>query len=703
MKTNLLSLATFWVLSALCSARQLAVQRFIEEPRSVSVREGETVVLSCSVDNKRGVLQWTKDDFGLGTSRDLSQYSRYRMTGEQGRQWNLEIVNVSLEDDGKYQCQVGATETADPIRSRYSLVRVVAPPQPPVLTAGPELVLRQGKTALVQCISKGGKPASVIRWSRNGELINSGVLEKVEKLNGTSEFITVSTLTFPVFANQTGDTLECEASHEAEDVARTVSTEIKVEFAPVVSLRANTETIYEGDSVKLTCSAQANPGLVEYHWTLGGEELTEGRGAREVLLLLDRNFNNKKVACFARNAIGENMASYSLDVKYSPVFKVTPQDVIGNLHDKVNLECSVDSNPPASYQWLFEERFKLTGPLLNMELTNLTAGSYTCQASVPGFPSVSHTSRVKLRGPPRIIVRQGTQFSSAGETVHVICEAESLPAAKSFSWTFNGSPLESDQPTHSIIETQHGTSVRSTLIINQVQPHHFGDFGCTVENDLGTSDSSITLVEKESMPLLIIISASIAGFLLTIVAIVIVVTCKKVAKTKSDNSSWSPSSRLQIQPDRLSNSSNDSNIHSSNTTSSLSTVDDLEGCSDIIQEFRGSGQYLKSPLSERSNPRNYNTGSELSQFTSEHDLLEHAARYSSDYHNPYLQTVTPTSDFSSGHLSPSYRNVGAGGRDEGRYLSGRENALLSRLRQGHLGDLNSEREERNQTSIGTHV
>ena len=237
------------------------------------------------------------------------------MKGEDEREWNLEIVNVTLEDDGKYQCQVGATETSDPLRSRYSLVRVISPPQPPVLTAGPELVLRDGKTALVQCISKGGKPPAAIRWRRNGELINSGVLEKVEKMNGSSEFITVSTLTFPVSANMTEDTLECEASHEAEEVARTVNTKIKVEFAPTVSLKTNTETIYEGDSVKLTCSAEANPSLVEYRWTLDGKELTEGRGAREVGLLVDRNFNKKKVSCFARNTIGEKMASYSLDVK----------------------------------------------------------------------------------------------------------------------------------------------------------------------------------------------------------------------------------------------------------------------------------------------------------------------------------------------------------------------------------------------------
>ena len=36
--------------------------------------------------------------------------------------------------------------------------------------------------ALVQCISKGGKPASVIAWRRDGRLINEGVQEKVELL-----------------------------------------------------------------------------------------------------------------------------------------------------------------------------------------------------------------------------------------------------------------------------------------------------------------------------------------------------------------------------------------------------------------------------------------------------------------------------------------------------------------------------------------
>ena len=157
---------------------------------------------------------------------------------------------------------------------------------------------------------------------------------------------------------------------------------------------------------------------------------------------------------------------------------------------------------------------------------------------------------------------------------------------------------------------------------------------------------------SESMPLLIIISASIGGFLFAIVILVVAVTWRKVARAKSDSPNSWPKTAHQIQPDRVSNSSNDSNIQSSNTTSSMSTVDDLEGCNDLIHEFQGANQFTRSPGFDNSgkNSRNYsnqNNYSDFRQFRSEHDLLDHAAKYNSDYHNPYLQTITPTSDYNS--------------------------------------------------------
>ena len=79
-------------------------QKFLKEPESISVQEGENVSLSCRVKNKVGVLQWTKDDFGLGTSRDLAGFDRYSMIGQDGQTWDLQIVRVTPGDAGRYQC-----------------------------------------------------------------------------------------------------------------------------------------------------------------------------------------------------------------------------------------------------------------------------------------------------------------------------------------------------------------------------------------------------------------------------------------------------------------------------------------------------------------------------------------------------------------------------------------------------------------------
>lgn len=65
-------------------------QRFEREPEDQTAVVGETVVMACRVLNKAGVLQWTKDDFGLGSDRNLSGFERYSMIG--------------TEDEGKSIC-----------------------------------------------------------------------------------------------------------------------------------------------------------------------------------------------------------------------------------------------------------------------------------------------------------------------------------------------------------------------------------------------------------------------------------------------------------------------------------------------------------------------------------------------------------------------------------------------------------------------
>ena len=290
-------------------------QKFLHEPEELQeVMEGETIKLECSVENKSGVLQWTKDDFGLGTDRELAGFDRYRMTGN-NQTWDLIIVNATLEDIGRYQCQVGATETVAPIRSKYAEISVLAAPEAPVITAGSKLVLREGKTSMVQCISKGGRPASTIRWIQNGQHVEEGVETKVEEMQGSRRMATVSTLTFVVNKTMQGLVLECEAGNTVESETRVVKTSLEVQFQPQVQLKLEPAQIYEGDKVRVLCDVEAVPDQLEYRWEVGGQEISEARGASELIIETDRDLHGKTVSCIARNSLGQGSAQLVLDVK----------------------------------------------------------------------------------------------------------------------------------------------------------------------------------------------------------------------------------------------------------------------------------------------------------------------------------------------------------------------------------------------------
>lgn len=58
-----------------------AEQHFIKEPTSITANLGDKVTLPCTVAERKGIVQWTKDGFGLGTNRTLHGFDRYEMIG----------------------------------------------------------------------------------------------------------------------------------------------------------------------------------------------------------------------------------------------------------------------------------------------------------------------------------------------------------------------------------------------------------------------------------------------------------------------------------------------------------------------------------------------------------------------------------------------------------------------------------------------
>ena len=100
--------------------------QFVEEPDDTESLLGSTLILRCRTESlDENQVTWCKNDFcTLGKSRDLPFYPRYEIIGDahQGKHESLsfdlllplfssgehhfQIVNVSLEDMGVYQCQI---------------------------------------------------------------------------------------------------------------------------------------------------------------------------------------------------------------------------------------------------------------------------------------------------------------------------------------------------------------------------------------------------------------------------------------------------------------------------------------------------------------------------------------------------------------------------------------------------------------------
>ena len=70
------------------------VQTFLRQPVDQTAKQGEHVTLPCQVENKRGMLQWTRDGFGLGVERNLTGFDRYHMIGSDEEGKYLTIISL---------------------------------------------------------------------------------------------------------------------------------------------------------------------------------------------------------------------------------------------------------------------------------------------------------------------------------------------------------------------------------------------------------------------------------------------------------------------------------------------------------------------------------------------------------------------------------------------------------------------------------
>ncbi|XP_052743120.1 irregular chiasm C-roughest protein isoform X2 [Bicyclus anynana] len=656
--------ACIWILLAdilFAGCHGYQEQRFAMEPQDQSAIVGSRVTLPCRVENKIGSLQWTKDDFGLGTHRNLSGYERYSMIGsdEEG-DYSLDIRDVTLEDDGSYQCQVSSGLNGEPaIRSRYAQLTVLVAPDPPRIPQGAFIDAIENQPVDIECVSEGGKPAAEITWvDGNQVVIKKNVESRVEMLPDEQRYRTRSVLRLVPNKEHHNQTITCQAQNTADRAYRMATVHVEVKYAPKIKVSVKSATVNnkipEGTEARIRCLVDANPPAQIYRWYLNGNPVVGDYTDEMIIFNVSRKHNKGVVKCEVSNSAGVNEASLTLNVTYPPSFRTRPRNIEAEEGASVTLSCDVDGDPKPEIRWLYHEpgRIGVKGkaPNLKVYVERRTAGRYICKATVDGYPEIESEATIFIKGAPKILSNR-TQIGSEGERVTVECEARSVPRPDDIRWFFEGREISAihDPDYATVEESLPDGIVKSSLVIRASQSKHFGLYNCSVTNEYGNANAAITLKPLKSLPLFIILIGVTSGIIVFSGFVILLVMCHRRRRRKSQQMSEKPDVTVTTG-DMYKESDRSSNI--SDLKLQLPQSD---GSYDL--------EYTSSERSDSKNPAGLPLAGPVPLPSIRHDDPMLQFRYSNDYSDPtyagtyFKNPAAYVYDYPQGYAPPPHLKV----------------------------------------------
>lgn len=629
----------------------------------MSTTRGATVVLPCIVKNKSGMLQWTRDGFGLGQNRDLHGYNRYTMIGndEEGN-FSLQIVNIHLEDDAVFQCQVGAGRGgSSAIRSKDAKLTVLVPPDPPVIVQGSFLQTTAGMKVNLECESHGGKPAPELKWLDGDKVINDGIVSVSELLSDNKRYNSKVTWSLSPTKDHDGKNFTCRAEHSALDAPLSTSIKLEVKYPPEVSLTVDSVKTNEYDEIKFTCTAVANPNQLIYKWYKNDEIIPGDFTTTLIIPSITREFHGTAISCEVINPVGTSKKTHTLNVHYGPYFKTPPANIPADPGTDITLKCDVEGNPTPNVVWTLDNSKKVIHTKTEMTLSNLDsskAGRYQCWATVSGFPTILGNYRVLLKGIPQIIADKN-QFGIEGESVRVECLIVSVPQPTRVTWSHNDKEIDVERSARfEMIQDPTEDGVLNILTVHEAADSDFGGYNCTVWNAFGQDVMEIKLHKQKSLLLMIILAAVLGGIAIIVsITIVIVLCIRRYHKTPDEDQEPEKQSKTSDQ------SSNDSDLKVEIRTSSSMSNNGSEPWDENSEDnkqrnthdvFRYSADYTEPnfPPKEAHNnngyipyvdyQRDYNPPALQNGPPYAPQPIANGIdpRYQAGYANPYLRTAT---------------------------------------------------------------
>lgn len=355
------------------------LQHFLRTPQDTEVTEGDTAVLLCQVGNQIGQVQWTKDGLTLGYDRLLPGFDRYSVLGNDSLgTYNLQVSNASVQDDAKYECQVGPGRGNPPIRANAYLTVNLPPTQIQIMNhlSGSRIDIKENAEVEISCKVSNAKPRAGIIWYRNNVAFNPGtgnIEESSEDGTLPDRKTTFSKIKFRPNSADNQATYACEASHPAlrGTAARPAnpmrsSVLLSVLYPPEkpeIQGYIEGETIRMGQAVTLVCESYGGNPLAAIVWYKNNQRIdhsytTSGSKSKNTIMFLAQpDDNNAAYRCEAKNTmIREPLtAQIVMSVQFAPDRVEIRGPATAKVGQTLNFECATsNSNPASTLQWVID-------------------------------------------------------------------------------------------------------------------------------------------------------------------------------------------------------------------------------------------------------------------------------------------------------------------------------------------------------------